>query len=118
MAVASYLGLKGHLFKDKNPTRHSYDLPHKIDVKTRAKHSYDLIVQLDDKRDKVYWLVTIENREIRIQGWIPHVECAKAEYVKDPAGGRRAYFVPQKALYSPESSTLWVSRLNRLTTEA
>jgi len=102
VAVASYLGLKDYLFKDKNPTRDSYDLPYNIDVKTRARHNYDLIVQLDDKPDKIYWLVTIENREIQIHGWIPHSECAKTEYIKDPAGGRKAYFVPKKALYPPE----------------
>lgn len=103
VAVASYLGLKDFLFKDESPARGSYDLPYKIDVKTRARHSYDLIVQLDDKSDKVYWLVTIENREIRIHGWINHSDCTKNEYIKDPAGGRKAYFVPKSALFSPES---------------
>jgi hypothetical protein len=103
VAVASYLGLKDFLFKDQSPSRGSYDLPYKIDVKTRARHDYDLIVQLDDKPDKVYWLVTIENREVRIHGWIHHSDCAKREYIKDPAGGRRAYFVPKSALFPPES---------------
>lgn len=103
VAVASYLGLKEFLFKDKNPTRDSYDLPYNIDVKTRAKHSYDLIVQLDDKPDKVYWLVTIENREIQIHGWINHADCTKKEYIKDPAGGRTAYFVPKERLSDPST---------------
>lgn len=101
VAVASYLGLKDFLFADKNPTRDSYDLPYNIDVKTRAKHSYDLIVQLDDKPDKIYWLVTIQNKEIQIHGWIHHADCSKKEYIKDPAGGRRAYFVPKDKLNSP-----------------
>jgi hypothetical protein len=106
VAVASYLNLKEYLFQDLNPTRGSYDLPYKIDVKTRAKHSYDLIVQLDDKPDKIYWLVTIENREVRIHGWIHHEECIKPEYVKDPAGGRKAYFVPKNRLNAPETFPL------------
>lgn len=102
VAVASYLGLKDYLFKDKNPSRDSYDLPYNIDVKTRAKHNYDLIVQLDDKSDKIYWLVTIENKNTKIHGWIPHDKCVKKEYIKDPAGGRKAYFVPKENLYAPE----------------
>jgi len=103
VAVASFLGLKDFLFKDESPSRGSYDLPYRIDVKTRAKHGYDLIVQLDDKPDKVYWLVTIENKEIRIHGWINHADCIKKEYIKDPAGGRKAYFVPKSALFLPDS---------------
>jgi hypothetical protein len=103
VAVASYLGLKDYLFKEARPTRDSYDLPYKIDVKTRSKHDYDLIVQLDDKPDKIYWLVTIQDRQVQIHGWIPHSECARPEYVRDPAGGRRAYFVPRGKLFPPES---------------
>lgn len=103
VAVATYLGLKDYLFKDKSPIRGSYDLPWNIDVKTRTKHNYDLIVQLDDRPDKIYWLVTIENKSIIIHGWIPHEECIKDKYIKDPAGGRKAYFVPKEILYAPES---------------
>lgn len=109
VAVASYLGLKDHLFKDEKPTKDSYDLPFKIDVKTRARHYYDLIVQLDDKPDKVYWLVTIENKEVQIHGWIKHNDCAKPEYVKDPAGGRKAYFISKGQLNPPESFVLGIS---------
>jgi hypothetical protein len=45
VAVASYLGMKEHLFKETEARRGSDDLPGGIDVKTRSKHSYDLIVQ-------------------------------------------------------------------------
>lgn len=112
VAVASYLGLKEYLFDDGGPVRGSCDLPYNIDVKTRAKHLYDLIVQLDDVDHKNYWLVTIQNKEIRIHGWIHHSDCAKDEYIKDPAGGRRAYFVPQSALNPPETF-FTVNRLDR-----
>lgn len=103
VAVASYLGLKEHLFKDKSPVRGSCDLPFNIDVKTRAKHDYDLIVQLDDNSDKIYWLVTIEKKEVRIHGWIHHADCVKPEFIKDPAKGRPAYFVPKEMLNDPSS---------------
>lgn len=100
MAVASYLGLKEHLFVDKFGL---YDLPGKIDVKTRSKHWYDLIVQIDDKPGKNYWLVTIENKEIRLHGWLPWSECAKDEYAKTPNHRGKAYFVPKDRLYKPDT---------------
>jgi hypothetical protein len=109
MAVASYLGLKSKVFQEEKPTRGSFDLPGKIDVKTRAKHGYDLIVQVDDNPEKIYWLVTIENKQIRIHGWINHVDCIKDEYMKDPAGGRPAYFVPKERLFLPEA---WPQKSN------
>lgn len=103
MAVASYLGLKDSLYQEKQAVRDSCDLPFDIDVKTRSKHWYDLIVQLDDKPGKNYWLVTIENKKIMIQGWLPWDQCAKTEYVMTPNGRGKAYFIPQKHLYMPDS---------------
>lgn len=105
MAVASFLGLKDHLYKEQVAIKGSADLPGNIDVKTRSKHFYDLIVQLDDKPEKNYWLVTIEDKIIRIHGWLPWDQCAKAEYKKDPARGRPAYFIPKSKLYDPKT---WV----------
>lgn len=103
MAVASYLGLKDHVYQEKTPVRDSFDLPHSIDVKTRSRHWYDLPVHPDDFIDKNYWLVTIENKEIRIHGWINASECKKPQYKRDYSGGRLAYFIPQSKLNSPES---------------
>lgn len=103
MAVASYLGLKNFLYLDKIPKKDSYDLPFGIDVKTRAKHYYDLIVQLDEKENKNFWLCTIQSGEIHIKGWTQGRFCFKPEFIKDPAGGRKAYFVPQSKLWPPET---------------
>ena len=103
MAVASYLELKDFLYLDKIPKKDSYDLPFGIDVKTRAKHYYDLIVQLDEKENKNFWLCTIQSGEIHIKGWIQGRFCFKPEFIKDPAGGRKAYFVPQSKLWPPET---------------
>jgi len=103
MAVAVFLGLKAELYKDQYAVKGSSDLPGEIDVKTRTRHKYDLIVQFDDNPNKNYWLVTIENKQIRLHGWLPHSECAKDEYKKDPVGGRAAYFVPKHKLYQPDT---------------
>lgn len=102
MAVASYLGMKGHLYKESEAKRGSDDLPG-IDVKTRSKHSYDLIVQRQSDPSKKFVLVTIENQETLIHGWCYGKDAMQDQFWKDPARGRSAYFVPQETLRSIES---------------
>jgi hypothetical protein len=97
MAVASYLGLKHHLYQETEAKRGSCDLPG-IDVKTRSRHSYDLIVQKNEHPDKKFVLVTIQDKKTVIHGWIRGKDAMKQEYWSDPAGGRPAYFVPKTAL--------------------
>jgi hypothetical protein len=99
VAVASYLGLKGHLFKEKEAKRGSDDLPG-IDVKTRSKASYDLIVQKREDPKKKFVLVTIENQQTLLHGWCYGEEAMQEQYWADPARGRPAYFVPKVALHS------------------
>lgn len=100
VAVASYLGLKEHLFKETEAKRGSDDLPGGIDVKTRSKAAYDLIVQRNENPDKKFVLVTVENQQTLIHGWCYGHEAAKEKYWADPARGRPAYFVPKEALRS------------------
>ncbi len=102
VAVASYLGLKEHLFKETNAKRDSDDLPG-IDVKTRSKASYDLIVQRQSDPNRKFVLVTIENRQTLLHGWCYGHEGMKEIYWADPARGRPAYFVPQSALRPMET---------------
>lgn len=99
VAVASYLGLKRHLFKEKEAKRGSDDLPG-IDVKTRSKASYDLIVQKNENPEKKFVLVTIENQQTLIHGWCYGREALQDCFWADPARGRPAYFVPKEALHS------------------
>ena len=99
VAVASYLGLKEHLFKETEAKRGSNDLPG-IDVKTRSKSRYDLIVQKHENLSKKFVLVTIENQQTLLHGWCYGHEAMKEEYWADPARGRPAYFVPKEALRS------------------
>jgi len=102
VAVASYLGLKEHLFKETEAKRDSDDLPG-IDVKTRSKASYDLIVQRQSDPDRKFVLVTIESQQTLIHGWCYGREGMKEIYWADPARGRPAYFVPQSALRPMET---------------
>lgn len=100
VAVASYLGLKEHLFKEKEARRGSDDLPGGIDVKTRSKAAYDLIVQRQSDPSKKFVLVTVENQQTLIHGWCYGHEALQEQYWADPARGRPAYFVPKEALRS------------------
>lgn len=102
VAVASYLGLKEHLFKETEAKRGSDDLPG-IDVKTRSKSRYDLIVQKQEDPKKVFVMVTIENQQTLLHGWCYGHEAMKEEYWADPARGRPAYFVPKEALHSMDA---------------
>jgi hypothetical protein len=103
MAVASFLGMKEHLFKETEARRGSDDLPGGIDVKTRSKSRYDLIVQRQSNPNKKFVLVTIENQQTLIHGWCYGRDAMQSQFWKDPARGRPAYFVPQDFLCPMES---------------
>lgn len=98
MAVAAYLGLKDHVFKETEAKRGSYDLPPNIDVKTRAKHYYDLACFLDESPEKTLVLVTIQSKEIRLHGWIWAEDAMQEQWKKSHVPGRISYFVPKEAL--------------------
>ncbi len=100
VAVASYLGLKEHLFKETEACRGSDDLPGGIDVKTRSRHSYDLIVQKQEDPQKRFVLVTICGQQTLIWGWCYGREAMQERYWSDPARGRPAFFVPKERLHS------------------
>ena len=103
MAVASYLGLKEHLYAEREARRGSDDLPGGIDVKTRSRSSYDLIVQRQSDPNKKFVLVTIENQKTLLHGWCYGEEAMQDRFWADPARGRPAFFVPQSELRSMES---------------
>jgi hypothetical protein len=97
VAVASYLGLKEHLFKEKEAKRGSDDLPG-IDVKTRSRHKYDLVVQRQSNPSQKFVLVTIENKKTLIHGWLEGKDAMNDRFWADPARGRPAYFIPKDHL--------------------
>ena len=103
VAVASYLGMKEHLFKETEARRGSDDLPGGIDVKTRSKHSYDLIVQKSEDPRKKFVLVTVQDQKTLLHGWCYGHEATQEQFWADPARGRPAYFVPKVVLHSMDS---------------
>ena len=102
VAVASYLGMKEHLFKETEARRGSDDLPG-IDVKTRSKHQYDLIVQKNENACKKFVLVTIESQKTFLHVWCYGRDAMKEEFWADPARGRPAYFVTKEHLRPMET---------------
>lgn len=102
MAVAKYMNMKEYLYKEKHAKRGSCDLPHNIDVKTAGKHSYRLIVQNKESKNKKYVLVTIENKEILIHGWIDGDKAMNEKFWCDPKGGRPAFFISKEHLNNME----------------
>ena len=103
MAVASYMGLKEHLYAEREARRGSDDLPGGIDVKTRSKTCYDLIVQKQENPEKRFVLVTIESQKTLLHGWCYGHEAMQERFWADPARGRPAYFVGKEHLRSMES---------------
>jgi hypothetical protein len=103
VAVASYLGMKEHLFKETQARRGSDDLPGGIDVKTRSKTRYDLIVQKNEDVRKKFVLVTIENQKTFLHGWCYGHEAMQERFWADPARGRPAYFVTKEHLRPMET---------------
>ena len=106
VAVASYLGLKEHLFKETEAKRGSADLPGNIDVKTRSKSAYDLIVQRGEDGQRIFVLVTIERQETLIWGWCYGHEASQEHFWADPARGRPAFFMPKENLHPMETLTV------------
>jgi hypothetical protein len=103
VAVASYLGMKEHLFKETEARRGSDDLPGGIDVKTRSKTSYDLIVQKNEAPEKKFVLVTIQDQKTLLHGWCYGHEAMQERFWADPARGRPAYFVGKEHLRPMET---------------
>ena len=98
MAVAALLDMEHFLYQETMAKRGSADLPPNIDVKTRARHYYDLVVQLDEKPGKIFVLVTIENCQTFVHGWIKSEDAMKNQWKQEYVKNRPAFFVPKHHL--------------------
>ena len=75
-----------------------------LEVRLRTKAHYSgapasLILHDRDSDGSMFILVVGLNGEYKLMGWIMGEEGKQKKFWSDPAGGRPAYFVPQKALY-------------------
>ena len=102
MAVAAFTGTEAFLFKEVDPVRGSYDLPPCVDVKTRSRQSYDLLVQFDETSEKILVLVTIEDKEILLHGWIWAADASRLGARSAYVPGRPCWSVPQNQLHDPK----------------
>lgn len=84
-----------------------------IDVKSCLDHDGRLIVHPDDVESRAYVLVTGGMQVHYIQGWIEGGRAKRTKWEDDPTGERRAYFVPQAALHSPETLHEWLEEPER-----
>ena len=76
----------------------------KYQVRTRSRDYYDLIIHPSDDDGDRFILVTGQNGEYELRGWILGQEGKMRGFWKDPASnGRHAYFVPQTMLNDMES---------------
>ena len=96
---AGYLYLKPVKWNAYKPGRAALrlaDLEDWIDAKTRHKAWHDLIVQKNDRPDWAYLHVLAHDHpRYCLVGWCYGREAKHDRFLKDPAGGREAYFVPQ-----------------------
>jgi len=69
-----------------------------VDVRTTTYPNGCLIVHDADPDDRVIWLLTGVHGSYTVRGWILSSAAKRKEWIKDPQGGRAAYFVPQEAL--------------------
>lgn len=80
------------------------DLGDFIDAKTVGNSRHRLIVKQNEPDGWAYLLVNGERHpEYAIEGWLWGHEAKQPEYLRDPVGGRAAFFVPVSALRHPDS---------------
>lgn len=107
VAVAAYLGLEEHLFKEQSARRGSADLPGNLEVKTRKKHGYDLLVQLSDSPEKLFVLTTCDRaadpRRVVLAGWAYGSTVMRKEFIRELVRGRPCYVVPNNLLQPIET---------------
>lgn len=69
-----------------------------MQVRTSSRSDGDLILHPRDRDDAIFVLATGLAPSFRIVGWLYAVTGKDDKYWRDPAGGRPAYFVPQRLL--------------------
>jgi hypothetical protein len=107
VAVAAYLGLEEHLFKEQSARRGSADLPGNVEVKTRKKAGHNLLVQLGDNPEKLFVLATcdraVDPHKVTLVGWAYGSQVMRKELVRELVRGRPCYVVPDRLIQPIET---------------
>src|SRR5688572_3645476 len=69
-----------------------------LQVRTTRVEAGCLIVHPSDPADRAFVLVTGQAPDFMLRGWIMGRHAKRHKWWADPAGGRPAFFVPQRAL--------------------
>lgn len=69
-----------------------------IEVRTRSRHEWDLKVCPEDHDDRRFVLVTVENGEYRVHGWMRGGDAKQPWWIRTYGGRPEAYFVPRRFL--------------------
>ena len=71
-----------------------------VEVRTRDRHDRNLILHKKDDDDTIFVCAIVDNNptKVSLKGWIHGRDGKKDRFYIDPAGGRRAYFVPNGEL--------------------
>jgi len=85
-----------------------------IEVRAISNPGHRLIMHDDDPDEYIGVLAYVgdDPKKVRILGWLPASDCKKKEFLKDPVGGREAYFIPQTALRDISSLSEYLGRKN------
>jgi hypothetical protein len=82
------------------------------EVRSTPLENGSLIIRDNDANDRYYVLVVGEAPKVRIVGWILGEDAKQDKWIRNPHGHRKAWFVPQEALFA------WEMRLNQIKREA
>lgn len=69
-----------------------------LDVRTARDENHSLLLYKDEDPEKCTMMVVAKPPIFRMAGWAWAIDVKKPEFLRDPVGGREAYFVPQSAL--------------------
>lgn len=96
----------GHYWSPSVNTFHNVaDVGRDIEVRATRRDDGSLIVRNNDADDRWFVLVTGEPPVMTIRGRILGEDAKKPEYLRDPHGHRKAWFVPQEDLQLPKKKS-------------
>lgn len=79
------------------------DAPGGVEIRSTWRQDGSLIVRDNDADDRWYYLVTGDPPAMVVQGGIRGRDAKQEQWLRDPHGHRKSWFVPQSALHRPRA---------------